>query len=831
MKRRHHSVWLQVSAAFMLALVTMSCTFSLLDWGQFTPDDSQPPLTGATATPQPLAEVTFSIDLPAPLGPGEQLKLAVLDEVTGLALNPLPYSPEPVSDVRYLFKLPVPLGSVIKYRYIRVGASTVQEDTSLGQIVRYRMAYAGGPVAVEDRIASWSDQPFNGPTGRINGTVTNTQTGAAIPNALVLAGGVSTLTDSLGQYALEGLPPGTHNLVVYPLDGGFQPFQQGAAVAQDQTTTAPITVNSQPLVQVTFVVNVPQNTVVGAPVRLAGNLLQLGNSYADLSGGLSGVAARMPTLAQTSDGRYSLTLQLPAGADIRYKYTLGDGFWNAEHNNDGGFVVRQLIVPNVDTVINDTVETWQAGPSAPITFEVTVPGNTPANDIVYIQFNPYGWTEPIPMWPVGNNKWVYKLFSPLNMLGSFGYRYCRNGQCGAADDVATAGPTGSGRNVSTSLVSETIIDSVRGWTWWPESEPVTIVAVPVTARQGAFWAGIEFQRAYHPGWQPLYPQAMQNAQALGSNFVVVTPTWTASRATPLVFAPTPGQDPLWADAQQAIQYARALNLNVAVFATPRLQPSQADFWGQATRSAAWWDAWFARYRAFAIYHADLAAQSGAQALILGGAEVLPALPGGTLPDGSSSALPADAEARWRAILADVRARFGGQVLWAVPYDNTLPPAPAFADQVDAIYLLWSPPLAANAAGATVDAMTAEAGRRMDEQLLPFLAAIRKPVVVAINYPSAGNAAAGCVPAPGGGCLDWAALARPYPDVQSATLDLAGQANLYQAVLQAVNQREWISGVVSRGYYPPASLMDKSTSVHGKMTADLLWYWFPRLLGK
>jgi hypothetical protein len=31
----------------------------------------------------------------------------------------------------------------------------------------------------------------------------------------------------------------------------------------------------------------------------------------------------------------------------------------------------------------------------------------------------------------------------------------------------------------------------------------------------------------------------------------------------------------------------------------------------------------------------------------------------------------------------------------------------------------------------------------------------------------------------------------------------------------------------RGYY---ALQDKSASVHGKPAADILWYWFPRLLG-
>jgi hypothetical protein len=46
---------------------------------------------------------------------------------------------------------------------------------------------------------------------------------------------------------------------------------------------------------------------------------------------------------------------------VRYKYTLGDGFWNAEHKANAEFNVRQLIVPEEDTVINESVETWQAG--------------------------------------------------------------------------------------------------------------------------------------------------------------------------------------------------------------------------------------------------------------------------------------------------------------------------------------------------------------------------------------------------------------------------------------------------------------------------------------
>jgi hypothetical protein len=53
---------------------------------------------------------------------------------------------------------------------------------------------------------------------------------------------------------------------------------------------------------------------------------------------------------------------------------------------------------------------------------------------------------------------------------------------------------------------------------------------------------------------------------------------------------------------------------------------------------------------------------------------------------------------------------------------------------------------------------------------------------------------------------------------------------YDAMFNAINARPWVNGLVSRGYYMPVVLQDKSASVHGKPAADLLWYWFPRLLG-
>ncbi len=829
-----------VVAVIVLALAGQACTLSLLEnpFGSGGTSTQAPGVSTPSPTPQAMAQTNFVVTLPAPLQANETLAIAVMDEVTGLSLNATQYPLNPRDSLTYTGTLALPYNSVVKYRYIRRGASQVMEDTSLGTEIRYRMYYAAGPSEVQDIVSDWGDQSFVRPTGSIEGQVFNADTGSPLPDLLVTAGGIQQFTDSTGRFQLAGLPTGTQNMLVYSLDGLYQPFQQGAAVAENNATVVSLRVRPTQLASVTFTVSVPSTTVPGVPVRIAGNILQLGNTFADLQGGVNTSPDRMPIMNLQPDGRYSTTMSLPVGTHIQYKYTLGDGYWNAEHTNDGQWVLREFVVPAQGVAIEDTVATWSAGDS-PILFEVTVPSVTPPGDIVYIQFNTFGWMEPLPMWPLGNNRWTYKLYSPLNVLGSFSYRYCRNGQCGSADDVQTVGAVPAGRQASTSLLGQDIQDTVNAWKWYENPEPITLVGSTITPRAGGFVAGVELQSTYRPNWSFYAPQAFANIQALGANIVVVTPTWTFSKTTPLSFGPIPGQDPLWIDSAIMISQARALGLNVSIFPTPNFptptptlpstSPSAA-FWQNAPRDAQWWQTWFARYRTFAVNYADLAAQTGAQTLILGGDWIGPALPSGKLPDGNPSNVPADAEAQWKSIIAEVRTHFKGQIFWALPYVKATLEAPLnFLQDVDGIYFLWSAPLSSNPSATKLDYAN-EAGRLLDNEVASLVSLLNKPFVLAIAYPSASGAASACVPDGQGGCLEWMALSRPNPDISSASLSLQTQADIYEAILAAVNARAWISGFVSRGYYLPAPLQDKSASIHSKPTADILWYWFPRLLG-
>jgi hypothetical protein len=827
-----------IITAIVLVLVGQACTLSLFAPQNIPGTSTQTPAPDLPSpTPQTVAQTNFVATLPEPLQPNETLAISILDEVTGLSLNATQYPMSARDALTYTATLPLPYNSIVKYRYVRRGASQVLEDTNLGTAIRYRMQYVVGPSDVQDIIADWGDKSYTRPTGTILGQVLNADTGSPLPNMLVSAGGQQFLTDSVGHFKLVGLPTGTQNLLVYSLDGRYQTFQQGATVGENNATVVDVRVKPSQFVNVTFSVSVPAETVPGIPVRIAGNILQLGNTFADLQGGVSTSTDRMPIMNLQADGTYAVTLGLPAGAYIQYKYTLGDGFWDAEHKADGQWVLRDFIVPSQDVTLQDGVATWSAGESAPILFEVSVPSVTPPGDIIYMQFNTFGWMEPIPMWPLGNNRWAYKLYGPLNILGSFSYRYCRNGQCGSADDVQTVGMSPGGRQATTSLLGQDIQDTVGAWKWFENPEPVTLVGASITPRTSGFIAGVEFQSTYRPNWSYYAPQAFANTQALGANMAILTPTWTYSNISPLRFSPTPGQDPLWIDSAIMISQARSLGLNTALFPMPNFPASSdpsaslsTNFWLAAPRDAQWWQTWFARYREFAVNYADLATQTGSQTLILGGDWITPALPGGKLPDGTLSNVPADADAQWKSIIADVRTHFKGQVLWALPYTKSNIETPLnFLKDVDGIYLLWSASLSTNQSATKTDYAN-EAGRLLDNEVAPLVSLLNKPLILAVAYPSAAGSASGCISNGQGGCLDWTALNRPNADISSVNLNLQLQADIYEAMLTAVNSRAWISGFVSRGYYLPASLQDKSASIHSKPAADILWYWYPRMLG-
>lgn len=824
---RRNSIILTLISLVLITGLIAGCSggFNLPVIGEKTP--VEPPVEPDAKSP--LATITFQVTIPSTT-PEESITMEILDEVTSLALNPKRYVMSPAGDFQYKIDIPIALGSLVKYRYIRTGVTTTAvEYTAGGQQVRYRLFQVDGSSMVQDVVSGWTDLPYAGPTGRITGQVIDQESHAPIPSALIIAGGAQTLTASDGSFVLENLSPGTHNLVAMSLDGLFYPFQQGATVSEGATTPAAIFVKKAPIVKITFVAQIPAGEIKGLPLRLVGSTYALGNTFADLDGGFSILASRAPVMPGIADDIYSLTLELPVGLDLRYKYTLGDGFWNAEHAVDGAFRTRQLIVPAVDTTVTDIIDSWKTGTRAPISFMVTVPAETPVEDTVSIQFNPFSWTGPIPMWPLGNNTWLYVLNGPLDFFSSLQYRYCRNDQCGIADDSATHAIGALGKSITISTEGQSIQDVVTSWAnFSPASASTTIVAPDITPIGDSFIAGVELSPNYNPLWQQRVAAGFTNIQTLGANWVVTSPTWSYTRTNPLAIESVAGRDELWMDATTAIQAATQLGLKIAIF--PRLQTDliPGGLWNEPFTDGGWWENWFNRYRTFALHHADLAQQTQAGMLILGGQDVAPALPGGLLQNGEPSGVPENAAEEWQTILSEVRTRYSGPVAWALPYPNNTAPLPEWLSEVDVFYVLFDAALTGSSE-PTQGELEGVLGQLLDTDVLPIADQFGKSIILGLDYPSANGAASGCVQLTDR-CLPFDLLNQPIPDLPEIQLDLQEQLDIYNAVMNSIAARSWITGVVSRGYYPTAALQDTSPSVHGKPAADVLWYWFPKILG-
>ncbi len=809
-----------------LLLAQWACQPGLIDWQRLLSGTATPVAPVAPAAqPLPQVPVTFTVQVPADTPQdGSTVTLTLLDEVTGLGLNPRRVPMQPIGGQLYRVQVELSQGSVVKYRYERLlpGGAIVEFCTD-GLPVRYRLLRVDGAMEVSDQVARWNDTVYAGPVGRIQGQVTDPE-GHPIPDVLLTAAGRHTLTTAQGTFLLDGLPPGTHNLVAYHLDQRYTIYQQLATVAPDAATPAQIRLEPRPLVRVNFAVKIPETQPRNPPVRLVGNLYSLGNTFGDLAGGLSTLAARAPVMQMVGDLQYALTLQLPAGAYVRYKYTLGDGYWNAERDQEGHFVLRELIVPTEGGQVQDVVQTWHSPHAAPVWLEMTPPADTPPDDQITLQLNPAVWTAPLPMWPLGDGRWGYLFYGPIGDAQQIGYRYCRNAACAAAAEADQYGAGAFGRPLTSSPIPQTLRDEVHAWAWYsPAQEKTVVLAAEPQEHQAGFVTGVALAPMYSPVW-PAYMQAglQEIRHHLHARWLFLTPTWSATRINLPVFEPVPGYDPLWQDVVTLNALARQADLQVAFYPMLRFPTTEDEWWAQAARDFGWWNAWFDRYRDFALNFADAAAATGTQILVLGGEWVAPALPGGLLPNGQAAGVPADADLRWRKLIAEVREHYSGAIYWALPFPLEPLSPPPFLEKVDGILLEWHPALSADPNAQEPELAQATASL-LDEVVHPLFQSWGKPVILAPAYPAADGGITGC-PRYANGCLMPQSL-RPGMGPADLLPDLQEQVDAYNALLISVNARSWLGGVVVREFDPLVALQDPSPSLYGKPAADVVGYWF------
>jgi hypothetical protein len=793
------------------------------------------PSSSLTATPltnpDGTVAVRFQVTIPEPLAAGDIIYLVVLDELTGLPYNQQRYAMTAEGERALTYSLNLPAGTTVLYRYLRLSAQVYMTEALKNGEVQARTTWAGANNSIVDRVFCWSGEGCDGAVGRIAGVVTN-ETGKPQAGIWVFAGGTQDVSAADGSYLLEDVPSGQQNLVAMASDGRAFVFQQGALVNAESLTPANIMVQTLPLVEVIFLVSTPVDTPQDAVLRIAGNIAQLGNVFASLDGGLRISPAMMPVMARLEDGRYFYRAILPAGAEIRYRYTLGDGLWNSEHTASGAFVQRRVLISDHNLELQDTVETWRYGAAASLDLFVHVPAITPASEIVAVQFDPgLGWMEPLAMWPAGENLWHLTLYSPLVGISKIQYRYCRNLQCDSGAEIREIQ-----RVMVPSANPQIIEDTVNGWQFWHgPGDPAVVPSIEIGPRNDRFMAGIGWAgQGFDPNWIRGFPGAAAETAGLKAGWLLLQPTWTVDPDGAPRLAYNPSTDFEGDALRLAMGEARVQNLRLALFPgvnfsnTGYSQPS--DWWQAAPRTFPWWLSWFESYRRYILSFASLAEEQRVEALVIGGDWLLPTFKWAILPDGTLSGSPGDANERWQALIADIRTRYHGPLYWAVSYRGQRIEVPVLAEDVDGLLVLWSEGLS-TIPSYDANSMAAVAGALMDVHIRPLRVATGKPVILAMSYPAARGASSGCVIAGVGLCASAAELLPGAQGNAQIVEDLLEQEAVFNAFFAALSSRDWIDGVFVMDFHPGGPVQDLSASVYAKPASGVVWYWFGKFLGK
>ncbi|MBM4425194.1 MAG: hypothetical protein FJ030_17750 [Chloroflexi bacterium] len=783
-----------------------------------------------TPTPQPSITVNFKVTVPVNTPSGSSVILFMPDLVGGAAHKTLILNN--AGNNVWVGSAAVPIGSLLRYRYQRVsGSQIVGESRPDGNAIVYRTALASGAVTVEDTVAAWSDTPFVGDKGRITGIVRNASSNQGLPGIIISGGGQQIITGFDGEYVLWNVTANAATAVTaFAPDGSFRTAMNTTTPPANGTVGLDFGLSESKTVKVTFLVAPPTETPAGAPLRLVGNTLQLGDTFVMGAMGSTTSAQREPTLLPLSDGRWAASLFLYEGMDLRYKYTLGSATINSELNGDGSPAIRQIILPGSDEVIiQDQIATWKSSIDSPASFSLSVPPSTPAADEVTVQFKiNNAWLDPLPMWRANVNSWNYTLLNPLDFAGQAEYRFCRNYQCGLADDGATFGPNPAGYRFTPTVLPQALQNNVGAWQWWADVPAPALTLPPVNAHPG-FQSGIELA-AWRTAETPILPAAFDAIKPLSANWIRIPIVWDAPSANPPLISFDFARSPFRSDLIATIKAAREREFKVALL--PQVKPAPGGpfagdlnlYFDAGAKDPGWWDGWFREYARFIAYVADVAAFTGAEMYYLGDATLYRALPG-------SPNAPADSETRWRNLIAALRKdhynapmAFGLDLFGQSP---TLTAPPPFLDAVDVIDIRFSAALTASPT-ASLEELKTGAANLIDSQLQPLYSRFSKTIVITAQYVSTDGSAAQCIGLAVGGCQPLVRVAPDQPDTPVYPLDLSEQQLAYEALLYAVNDRAWINGFYAYGYNPIIALRDKYYSPRGKPAEALLAAWFARI---
>lgn len=780
----------------------------------------------ADANTHPDVLASFFVTLSSPIPAEHGLAIELVDPLTIHNLNPAYLPMQSVDDLHFQVDLPAKKGGMLQYRYVLTGDANTIESGSNGLPISSRFFYITDHSRIQDNVIGFTNLPDEVHTGSVDGRVETSGSDIPAAGVIITIAGITTTSTIDGLFHLENIPVGTQNLTIFAPDGTLEPFEQQAVIEENQVTPIDIALKPRKLVNITFFVKAPENTPRLSTLRLFGNLSTLGDSFAGLFGGTDLVQNRAVVLTRQSDDKFFAVMQLPVDTEIQYLYSLGDTFWNRETNPEGNQSNRRFFIPDQDAIIEDQVASWETSTYKSILFKLIPPANTNPSDRIQIQFNAYGWMDPVDMWPVGDSTYEYELFNPLNFSKSVDYRYCRSQICGMRDSNTQSDQMLSFQSSSSTQVLPTMSADWSGLSLF--TEPTTVTTEETEPRSGDFHTVIEISDSYRPAWLTYYEPGLISIKALNANTIILPVAWTFRSAKPVWLDLDLSQNPSISDIQSIVKLAKNEGYRVYLMAVTQYPEGAESFWVDFLEGQPAWDQWFLSVFNFYKAVSNLATSFQVDGVILGDEDLSSILGQTNEVSGTLETYPEDGTQRWDDIFFEIRRNYPGTIFLGTNFTDLHGLTSITPDNFDGVYVLNQGQISETNgdvryyAGAFSDKLTeitSFANLNSD-----------KKIWLGLDFPTISSSFMGCINI-SGRCMIPSVLNFPSPSQPEIPVSHVEQANLYNAILPEANRQDWLNGISTRRYLILGHYQDQSSSINGKPAADIIWYWFSTMTGR
>ncbi len=276
----------------------------------------------------------------------------------------------------------------------------------------------------------------------------------------------------------------------------------------------------------------------------------------------------------------------------------------------------------------------------------------------------------------------------------------------------------------------------------------------------------------------------------GADTVSLVVSWSQTDIRATELAPRAGETPPDEGVRRAIAAAHKMGLKVLLFPIIMIERRGPGEWrGKLAPSDR--DLWYASYRGFLLHYATLAAACGAEQLSVGS---------------ELGSMQVDGE-RWRAMIGEVRAAYGGRLLYSANWDDydSVP----FWREVDAVGVTGYYELVRTGTETPAVSALVSAWQPIVADLRRLSAQVERRVVLTeVGYPSQAIAAR-----------------HPWDYTRAGKVDLAAQERLYQALYLAWSEVPELGGLYIWNWFGDGGGGDNGYTPRGKPSEKVIRHWF------